>query len=73
MNPPSTAQELLDALMSWSLPAGYSQKIEDLHQLAEQVGRLCGPEAVADLPGDPCQRREKLIDALEEHLEAGAR
>jgi hypothetical protein len=72
MNTPRTPQDLLDALMSWSLPAGYSQKIEDLHQLAEQVGRLCGPETVADLPGDPYRRREKLIDAVEEHLDSAA-
>ena len=63
------AWDILDRLMSWSLPAGTREQLEKLDHLAAEVCLLCGADKVVNLPKEPNLRRERLIDAVEEYLE----
>jgi hypothetical protein len=63
-------QQLLDELMGWSLPAGTDEAVRKLDLLQAEVCLKCGADKVLDLPREPNMRRERLIDLVEEYLEA---
>lgn len=65
------AKQLLDELMSWSLPAGTDEAIRKLDLLQAEVCLKCGADKVLDLPKEPNLRRERLIDLVEDYLERG--
>ena len=59
----TSARQLLCDLLAW-------RQGEDLRPLLERTVRLVGPSVVAELPAGVARAREKLIDAVEDHLEA---
>lgn len=68
----SETRDLLDALMSWSLPAGTDDAIRKLDLLQAEVCLKCGADKVLDLPKEPNLRREKLIDLVEDQINGSA-
>jgi hypothetical protein len=68
----SDPTDILDRLMSWSLPPGYDEALASLDAIWAEVVLLCGADKAVNLPEEPRRRREKLIDVVEEYLDRGA-